>query len=108
MSAHHATQNGREHALQVITNGFIPFLFAYGLESHKPQHSALAMELLEQLPAEHNRITKQLDCLGIKNTSTKMSQSLIGQHHQYCSQKKCKDCGIGQHILNLPFMGSSP
>ncbi len=108
MSAHHATQNGREHALQVITNGFIPFLFAYGLESHKPQHSSLAMELLAQLPAENNRITKQLDCLGIKNTSTKMSQSLIGQHHQYCSEKKCKDCGIGQHILNLPFMGSSP
>ena len=107
-SAQHVTHNGRQHTLQVITNGLIPFLFAYGLESHKPQHSALAMDLLEQLPAEHNRITKQLDCLGIKNSSTKISQSLIGQHRQYCSIKRCKDCGIGRHILNLPFMGSSP
>lgn len=107
-SAPHHYQNGKEHAIQVITNGLIPFLFAFGIETHKPKHSALAMELLSQLPPENNRIIREMGDLRIQNSSAKWSQAIIGQHHAYCNIKNCKHCGIGRHLLNLPFMGGSP
>ena len=107
-SARHKTTNGQVHALQVITNALIPFMYTFGLEAHKPQLCEAAMELLMQLPAENNQITRQMAVLEIPNTQANLSQSLIGQHHYYCSQKNCAHCKIGQQILNLPLNTHSP
>jgi hypothetical protein len=103
-SASHKAYNGKEHAQKIILNGLIPFLYAFGLETNKPHLIEVAEELLHQLPPENNQITRILQPLNIKNTSAKISQSLIAQHKLYCSIKRCRDCEIGRHLLNLPFM----
>jgi mRNA-degrading endonuclease YafQ of YafQ-DinJ toxin-antitoxin module len=79
-------------------------LYAFGLETNKPHLIEVADELLQQLPPENNQITRILQLLNIKNCSAKVSQSLIAQHKLYCSIKGCRDCEIGRHLLNLPFM----
>lgn len=106
VSAVHHSSNGREHAKQVITNGLIPFLYTFGLESHKPQLIELAQALLQQLPAEDNQTTRKLKLLKSKHRTAKESQSLIAQYQHYCTLKQCKNCRVGNHILNLPFMGA--
>jgi hypothetical protein len=74
------------------------------LETNKPHLIEVADELLDQLPPENNQITRILQPLNVKNSSAKISQSLIAQHKLYCDIKKCQDCEIGRHLLNLPFM----
>lgn len=106
-AAHHNSANGKVHAQQVITNAVVPFLFAFGLETHKPQLCDLAMNLLSQLPAENNHVIKGLSPLEFSNYNAQRSQAILGQHHNYCSVKNCLHCGIGQQLLNLPLMGGS-
>ena len=103
-SAIHNSSNGSEHAKKVILNGLIPFLYAFGLETNKPQLIQIAEELLTQLPAENNNITRSMEILNIPNKSASISQSLIAQNKHFCSVKSCKECKIGNDILNLPFM----
>lgn len=107
-SKQHNTNNGQQHAQQVITNGLIPLLFAYGLESHRPQRYELGIQLLEKLPPENNRIVRSVSVLGCPNKTAKDSQSLIAQFRHYCDQKACGQCLIGQELLNFSFIGQSP
>lgn len=107
-SAYHNNTNGKTHAQQVITNALVPFLYAFGLETFKPQLCSQAMEILATLPPEVNHITKQLHPLGFQNRNGQDSQAILGQHHHYCAAKNCRHCCIGQQLLNLPFMDGSP
>ena len=103
-STKHSATNGQLHALQVITNGLIPFLFAFSLEAHKPHLYQIAMDLLEQMPPEDHRTTRLLSGLAFENTSAKTSQSIIAQHQHYCTQKQCLHCAIGRELLSISFL----
>lgn len=107
-SKQHKTTNGQQHAQQVITNGLIPLLFAYGLESHRPQRYELGIQLLEKLPPEDHRIVRNLSVFGCQNKTAKDSQSMIAQFRHYCDKKACGQCLIGQELLNFSFIGQSP
>ena len=57
-----------------------------------------AIELLEELPPEDNKITRLFDQkIAMDNAAN--SQGLIHCYKELCVAKKCLDCSIGIHLL---------
>ena len=91
---------GKSSIENILINTVVPFLFLYGKEKNNEDIKNRSLEILEQLPAENNSIIKQWDLLKIETNSAYQSQGLIQLKNEYCSQKKCLHCGIGNKILN--------
>jgi uncharacterized protein DUF2851 len=94
---------GKSSAENILINTVIPFLFLYGKEKNDDYTRNRSLELLEQLPAEKNTIINQWELLKIEAGSAYRSQGLIQLKNEYCSQKKCLNCGIGNKILSRTF-----
>ena len=90
---------GKTMTDRIIINTVVPFQFLVGKEKARPELQQQAIELLEQLPKETNRITKQWEKLGIEHQSAFDSQALLYLHKNYCQKKRCLECGIGHEVL---------
>ncbi|MFT3911872.1 MAG: DUF2851 family protein [Ferruginibacter sp.] len=90
---------GKEMIHNLFINTVIPMLYAYGYFNSKETFKHKAMRWMEQIAAENNRITKGYELLGIKNNSAFDSQALIQLKNEYCDQKRCLQCAIGNSIL---------
>jgi len=84
----------------ILINTVIPFLFVYGKAKGQYQYQERALDLLENIKAEKNSIISNWDKLGIKSTSAFDTQALIQLKNNYCNQKKCLNCQIGNTIIN--------
>ncbi len=83
----------------IIINVIVPFTFVYGKQNQKEELVDKALKLLESVKAENNAIIKKWNELGVKTNNAMQTQSLIELKTNYCSQKKCLNCGIGNKIL---------
>jgi hypothetical protein len=87
-------------ALQtILINTVIPFLFIYGKQRNKKELEDKAMQFLEELPAEKNRITKNWERIGVIPESAMQSQALIQLTKNYCNVKNCLFCQLGNAII---------
>jgi len=57
------------------------------------------LNLLEQLPAENNYITRSWSTCGLNVGSAADSQALIHLKRLYCERKDCLRCRIGYQYL---------
>ena len=55
--------------------------------------------LLEKLPAEINKISKEWERASIKMKTAFDSQAGIELYNQYCLKRKCLYCSIGTYII---------
>lgn len=62
-----------------------------------------AMEYLQHLKAEDNRLTRQLKTSGFYAESAAQSQGGKELLDAYCSKKRCMECQIGQHLIKNPI-----
>jgi hypothetical protein len=83
----------------LIINTVVTFLFAYGMYHKKDCQKNRAIHWLEELEAESNSITKGFKQLKLVNTSAFDSQAFIELKTQYCDQKRCLSCAIGNGLL---------
>ena len=83
----------------IIINVIVPFTFVYGKAKLNEQLVEKALKLLESLKTENNVIIRNWSDLGVKSSNAMESQSLIELKNNYCSQKKCLICSIGNEIL---------
>lgn len=83
----------------LIINTIAPFLFLYGKQKAEQQYQDRALELLEELPPEHNTILDGWQRLGVKPDSAYQSQALLQLKNDYCANKRCLECAIGNRIL---------
>lgn len=83
----------------VIINTIVPFLFCYGKSKQKEELQDIALNLLEQLPAEKNSIISNWETVGMKANSAFESQALLQLKKNYCDVKKCLCCRIGHKVL---------
>jgi len=83
----------------IIINTVAPVLFAYGSYHSEEKYKAKALKWLEKTAAESNSITKGFVSLGIENKNAFDSQALIELKNEYCSKKRCLECGVGNAIL---------
>lgn len=85
--------------LLLIINTVSPFLYAYGRHQGNEALCQRAVNLLEELKAEDNRIIRIWRECGLKVDSAADSQALIQLKREYCDVKKCLHCRFGYEYL---------
>jgi len=95
-------QLGKQMIENIIINTFIPVVYAYGYYNNNESFKLKAVEWLRGLAAEENAITKGFEQVGMANTNAHDSQALIYMKKNYCDNKNCLSCGIGNDILKRP------
>jgi hypothetical protein len=90
---------GENAMLIILINTVVPFLFAYGKQRQSEVHEERALSFLEKLSAEKNSIIHHWESLGIFSKNANHTQSLLQLKNEYCSQKKCLNCAIGNKII---------
>ena len=82
----------------VIINAVLPLKYAY----HKNHNEEIQEEILDfyrKISAEKNNIVQQWKNLGIEMKTSLESQAFIYQFKNFCTEKKCLNCGIGFQLL---------
>jgi hypothetical protein len=90
---------GKNTFYNIAINTLVPFLFVYGKSIQDEKYSERALRWLEQIDAEDNVIIKMWKEIGIEAESAYQTQALLQLKKQYCDQKHCLDCAIGNKIL---------
>ena len=83
----------------MVINVVVPFYFLFGDNQNKLILKDRALEILEQLPAESNRLISRWAQAGIVAENALESQALLQLQHHYCEQRRCLDCTIGHKII---------
>lgn len=89
-----------ETVLQLlIINFVVPLWFAYGRYFQQQEWQERCFDLLQELPAENNRIIRIYGQKDWKAENGFDSQGMIGLYKNYCQPKKCMQCKIAQNLL---------
>ncbi len=83
----------------IIINTVAPLMIAYAKHKDEQFFIDRAVELLQQVPAEHNKIMRTWSALGLKVKTAFDSQALIELHNNFCEKRQCLNCSIGISIL---------
>jgi hypothetical protein len=84
----------------ILINTVAPLLVAYGKKMGSQMHIDRAIDLLESIKPESNKITRTWLNLNQKALNASDSQSLIELYNEYCVKRKCLKCSIGMKALN--------
>ena len=96
----HAEGLGTATKHSILINAFIPLLYAYGTLRQEPALRTKALRWLELTPPENNHIIRGWRQLGLPAATAADTQALLELKRNYCDQKKCLQCAIGQHLLS--------
>lgn len=83
----------------VIINVVVPLIFVYGKHKQDEKYIDKALFFLEKVKPESNSIITKWNELGLKPKNAMQTQALLELKNNYCSQKKCLNCNIGNKIL---------
>jgi len=90
---------GQTSKENVIINTIVPLLVAYGRTKDDQRYVDRAMDILQHIPAEVNKITKTWTALGMSIKSSFDSQALIEQYNNLCQKRNCLNCVVGVSLL---------
>lgn len=94
-------QIGETSITTIIINSVVPILVAYSKYLDDVSLLEKAYCILENLPTEKNKIIRIWEENQIYPKNAAESQALLYQHKNYCIKKKCLQCNIGLHVLNI-------
>ena len=83
----------------ILINTVIPFLFVYGKEKQEEKYRDKALHFLDALTGEKSSIIEKWSNLGLPVKTAYQTQALLELKNNYCNQKKCLNCSIGNQIL---------
>lgn len=83
----------------LVINTAAPLMAAIGRERGDDAMVGRAVEWLEQLPPEHNRLTAPFDQAGLLLRDAFTSQALIQARRAYCEPRRCIYCRLGHRIM---------
>lgn len=90
---------GQQMCTQVFLNAVIPMLFLHGGQQGIQVLKDRALQWLYALPPEQNRYTRYWQSKGVSNHSGLDSQALLELNLQYCVNKRCLDCAVGNKLI---------
>jgi hypothetical protein len=93
---------GEESIQNLIINTVIPFLFVYGKAKADESYIERALQFLEELEGENNSIVSNWKSLNVPVEKAYATQALLQLKNNYCDQKKCLQCSIGNYLLKNP------
>lgn len=91
---------GKDMIDRLLINVIVPTVFAYG---HLQQNAILiekAIAWLQSIPAEKNHIISLWKNIGVNVQHAVDSQALLTLYNQYCINKHCLKCAVGNTILS--------
>jgi hypothetical protein len=100
----------------LLINTVIPYKYAYaqmvaaGRHDKNDKEPVMAIQLMEQIPAEDNTVIRQWKVLGQQVRNAADSQALLHLYQNYCQHHECVNCEVGYRIffeqrqLELPFL----
>jgi hypothetical protein len=91
----------RESIHLLLVNAIIPFIFVYGKQKNLSNYLEKAITFLETLGPEKNSIILKWNKIGINSVKAFDTQALLQLKAQYCQQKKCLQCEIGNRLISL-------
>ena len=83
----------------ILINTVTPLLVAYGRKQDDQQYVDRAVNLLQEIPAEKNSITRLYDSLGMDVKTSFDSQALIELYSFFCKKRRCLECSIGASLI---------
>lgn len=83
----------------LIINTIAPLLTAYSLQKDNDVYIEKAIKILEQLPAESNKITELWEDVGLSTKNAFDAQASIELYNEFCAKKRCLSCRIGICII---------
>ena len=86
---------------QLIINCFSPFLVWYGNQLEDESLVEKGIDLLRQIPSEENGIIKKWRNYGIVPKNAAESQALLEIFNEFCVNKKCLTCTVGNKLLSI-------
>lgn len=98
-SASGAHALGKSSKEILLINGIVPILIAYGKLVGDQHQIERAVELLQQLPAEKNKLISYWKQIGVEAKSAFDTQGLIEQHNQMCLKRQCLNCVVGTTLV---------
>lgn len=90
---------GERSIQNIIINTVVPMLVAYGKIHDEQSYLNLATDLLQEMPAEDNKITRQWLPLNYRVKSAFDSQALIELYTNFCLKRRCLECGVGSWLI---------
>lgn len=90
---------GEASIQNIIINTIVPLLVAYGKIHDDQSYSNRAVELLQHIPAENNKIIRQWLSLDYTVKSAFDSQALIELYTNFCMKRRCLACGVGSWLI---------
>lgn len=91
---------GKSSVDNLLINTVVPLLVAYGKMHDDQLIVDRAVELMQHVPAEKNKITRQWLDLGCKIKSAFDSQGYIELYNNFCLKRRCLDCSVGSSLVN--------
>ena len=91
---------GCEAIHAIIINAVVPVLFVYGKNKAQENLCSSAISFLEEMSAEKNSIIEKWRLAGVEAMNAYETQALLQLKHEYCSRKRCLECGVGARLLN--------
>ena len=90
---------GKTSIDNIIINTVVPLLAAYAKARDEEIYLEKALEGLQQMPAENNKITRLWAEIGVEVKTAFDAQALIELYNSFCVPKKCLSCNIGVAII---------
>ena len=90
---------GDDAAEVLIINTIVPFLFLYGKAKGEQKYTDKALSLLEEMRGEKNSIVSKWKALKSPVSHASQTQALLQLKQNYCEQKKCLQCAIGNYLF---------
>jgi hypothetical protein len=83
----------------LILNALLPFLYQYSRLNHRIIKKSELITAYKNLPPEENKITRKWNKIGIKIKNAYESQASLEIYKQFCLNKQCANCEVGQKII---------
>ena len=90
---------GQSSVHNIIINTIAPIQFLFAQRHRSESQQEKALQLLEAIPAEKNRIMDEWQRCGWQAINAAQSQSLIQLHNNYCAKKNCLNCAVGLSLI---------
>jgi hypothetical protein len=91
---------GADTVNMIILNVFVPVFFHYSVFRKRNDLKDKLLDILEELPAEKNKIISRWRKYGIVPMNAFESQSLVHLATRYCEKRKCLECRIGAKLIS--------
>jgi hypothetical protein len=83
----------------ILVNTVCLFLFLYGQHKKQEDYVKKSLDLLEEIPAEDNRVIRRFADFGIRPENALQSQALLHLKSRYCDRKRCLECAVGINLV---------